>query len=109
MLTCLARPGARPFRRPQPGRASRPATTPPPGEPHTEGGRGVGRPGGVAATRPANNPLRDSDVDAEFVEGFVQLGGVVVDAEGAGVEELVRPVTTAQEPNAEHAGAASRE
>lgn len=39
----------------------------------------------------------------------MQLRRVVVHAKGAGVEELVLAVATAQEPNAEHAGAAGRE
>ena len=45
-------------------------------------------------------------VEAELVEGAVELLGVVVDAEGARLEELVGAVAAAQEADREHAGAA---
>ena len=48
-------------------------------------------------------------VEAELVERAVQLGRVVVDAEGARLEELVGAVAAAQEADAEHPRAAGGE
>src|SRR6266576_3448459 len=47
-------------------------------------------------------PSGRSGVEAELVQRFEQLRRIVVDAKGAGVQELVRAVATAPESDTEH-------
>ena len=64
---------------------------------------------GRSAASSRRHMVARSGVEAELVERAVELGGVVVDAEGAGREELVGAVAAAQEADREHLRAAGGE
>src|SRR6266576_1752811 len=70
------------------------------------GGHGEPSPPGSCGMPTLRTP---GSADAELVERGEQLGGVSVDAEGAGRGQLVLAVTARQQADAQHPGATRRE